>query len=52
MQLVQAFDKICDFDDGQADHPETPADGNRWTMANVERSMGKAPSRQKGASKL
>jgi len=50
--LCQAFAKICDFGDGQADWPESPEDGSRWTMANVERSMDRQLSRRKQRAKI
>jgi hypothetical protein len=31
----QAFNEICNFDNGQADNPDTPADGGIYTMGNV-----------------
>jgi multifunctional beta-oxidation protein len=32
---VQAFPEIINFDNGQADNPDLPAEGSRWTMGNV-----------------
>ena len=34
-EVASAFPKICDFDNGQADNPDTPADGSKYTMGNV-----------------
>jgi multifunctional beta-oxidation protein len=36
--IPQAFAKICDFDDGQADNPEAPSEGSKYTMGNVMKS--------------
>lgn len=33
--LVQAFNEIINFENGQADNPDTPADGSKYTMGNV-----------------
>ncbi|KAK6373231.1 hypothetical protein LTR64_005153 [Lithohypha guttulata] len=30
-----AFAEICNFDDGQADNPESPEEGSKYTMGNV-----------------
>ena len=38
LTVYQAFSKICDFDNGEADNPEAPADGSRYTMGNVMKS--------------
>ena len=35
LMVLQVFDKIIDFDDGQADNPEIPSDGSRYTIGNV-----------------
>ena len=35
LRTIQAFSEICNFDNGQADNPETPADGSKYTMSNV-----------------
>ncbi len=35
LTVVQAFPEICNFDNGQADNPDTPQDGSRYTMGNV-----------------
>ena len=32
---LQAFPEIINFDNGQADNPDLPAEGSRWTMGNV-----------------
>ncbi|TKA75761.1 Peroxisomal hydratase-dehydrogenase-epimerase [Friedmanniomyces simplex] len=48
----EVFGKICDFDDGQADHPDTPEEGGRWYMANIERSVNKQLARRKERSKI
>ena len=34
-QVAKAFDEICNFDNGQADSPDAPQEGSRWTMGNV-----------------
>jgi multifunctional beta-oxidation protein len=34
-EVAKAFDEIINFDNGQADNPDTPAEGCRWTMGNV-----------------
>ena len=33
--MIKVFSKICDFDDGQADNPDTPQDGSKYTMGNL-----------------
>ena len=33
--VAKAFSEICKFDNGQADNPDTPAEGSRYTMGNV-----------------
>ena len=38
LTFPQAFAKICDFDDGQADNPEAPSEGSKYTMGNVMKS--------------
>jgi multifunctional beta-oxidation protein len=35
----KVMNKICDFDDGQADHPDTAAEFSKYSMENVARSM-------------
>lgn len=32
---VQVFNEIIDFDNGQADNPDTPSEGSRYTLGNV-----------------
>ena len=32
---LQAFNQIIDFDNGQADNPDTPSEGSRYTIGNV-----------------
>jgi hypothetical protein len=34
----QEFDRICDFDNGEADNPESPADGVKYSEATIRRS--------------
>ena len=36
--LEKVFHEICDFDNGKADNPDTPADGGKYTMGNALRS--------------
>jgi multifunctional beta-oxidation protein len=31
----KAFNEICNFDNGLADNPESPADGSKYSMGNV-----------------
>ncbi|KAK3623638.1 hypothetical protein LTR56_021501 [Elasticomyces elasticus] len=45
------FGQICDFN-GQADNPETPEDGSKWFMANIERSMNKHMAPRKERAKI
>lgn len=33
--VADKFSKICDFDNGEADHPDMPADGSKYTISNV-----------------
>lgn len=33
--VADKFSEICNFDNGQADNPDLPADGNRYTISNV-----------------
>jgi multifunctional beta-oxidation protein len=33
--VAKALTEICNFDNGQADNPESPQDGSRYTMGNV-----------------
>lgn len=30
-----AFSEICNYDNGQADHPDEPQEGSKYTMGNV-----------------
>lgn len=34
-EVANAFGEICNFDNGQADNPEKPEDGSKYTMGNV-----------------
>ncbi|KAK5163707.1 uncharacterized protein LTR77_010380 [Saxophila tyrrhenica] len=34
-EVAKVFNEICNFDNGQADNPDTPAEGSKWTMGNV-----------------
>ncbi|ETI20535.1 hypothetical protein G647_08572 [Cladophialophora carrionii CBS 160.54] len=34
-QVAEAFPEICNFDNGQADNPDTPQEGSKYTMGNV-----------------
>ncbi|KAH0848983.1 hypothetical protein AYO21_07488 [Fonsecaea monophora] len=34
-QLAETFPEICNFDNGKADNPEDPQDGNKYSMGNV-----------------
>lgn len=36
--VAEKFAQICDFDNGLADHPDSPADGSKYSMANVMRN--------------
>lgn len=40
--VADKFSEICNFDNGQADHPDLPADGNRYTISNVFKDPKKA----------
>lgn len=33
--VLGVFGKICDFENGLADYPESPADGGKYSMGNV-----------------
>ena len=33
--VSDVFNEICNFDNGQADNPDTPQEGSRYTMGNV-----------------
>lgn len=33
--VADAFSEICNFDNGQADNPESPEEGSRFTTGNV-----------------
>ena len=35
LTLSQAFPEIINFDNGQADNPDTPQEGSKYTMGNV-----------------
>jgi len=44
--VLKAFPKILDFDDGRADNPMTPADGGKYTNGQVQKILKeKKPSR-------
>jgi multifunctional beta-oxidation protein len=34
----QEFGRICDFDNGLADNPESPADGGKYSQGNIAKS--------------
>jgi multifunctional beta-oxidation protein len=36
--VLKQFGQICDFDDGQADYPESPADGSKYFRAHSGRA--------------
>lgn len=36
--VAEAFSEICNFDNGQADNPESPADGSRYTVGNIQKN--------------
>jgi len=36
--IAEKFAQICDFDNGLADNPDAPADGSKYSMANVMRN--------------
>lgn len=47
--VVQVWDRVINFDDGRADHPEDGQDGLKSIMANFEnRSSGKKESKKSG----
>lgn len=33
--VADAFPEICNFDNGQADNPDLPSEGSKYTMGNV-----------------
>lgn len=37
--VLEAFPKIVDFDDGKADNPETPLDGSKYSTANLQKYL-------------
>jgi len=50
-EVAKAFSKICDFDDGQADNPESPAEGSKYTMGNVIKNPAFGDMKQEDRSK-
>ena len=49
-QVLAVWDKIVDFDDGRADHPEDAQDGVKSIMANMENRSKKADSSSSNGS--
>jgi hypothetical protein len=50
--MTKAFSKICDFDNGEADNPDEPAEGSRYTMGNVMKSERLVGSDQEKMSNI
>jgi multifunctional beta-oxidation protein len=36
--VYKEFGRICDFDNGLADNPESPADGSKYSQGNIAKS--------------
>ncbi|KAL2443637.1 Peroxisomal hydratase-dehydrogenase-epimerase [Exophiala dermatitidis] len=49
--VVERWAKIVDFNDGRADHPETPQDGLKAIMANMENKSNKSSGGSSGDGK-
>ncbi|KAF2424511.1 NAD(P)-binding protein [Tothia fuscella] len=50
-EVFQAFGEICNFDNGLADNPETPADGSKYSMGNLEKSANAPKPQQNSANR-